>query len=218
MGSSTRKVQQKIKKILQNQIDINKPEELDIVIPKLTIETIKMKKTRKYFGDKDFLNLLQGGVLCVQAINQKKYKEYLGLEEYIEDYVTDELATEKVLEAILDKIEEDNSIESLLMLKAFKLAMAKVLLDENRDLYNFVLEFCGNTLFLIVMENINEAMSDVYKEKNTSDYEKNVKEVAFKWVEVNIKDNINNFIDGKIKVDEFIEKLIIEINNIKDEF
>ncbi|AEY65838.1 hypothetical protein [Clostridium sp. BNL1100] len=221
MGSSTRKIQAKIKKILSpGSHDDSYTVELDKAIPLVMIETLRMRKTRKYFGDKDFLNLMTGGVQSVQALGGGKVKEFFSDEDF--DFSKDignDLETERVLESILNKIENDiEDIDSSLLLKAFKITMTKILMEKNFDLYYFVNDFCVNALFLIVMENINESVIDTYDEKQVKDYDSKIKLKANQWVDKNLKDTILEYINEKITINELIDTLTKKVENSKGDF
>lgn len=221
MGSSTRKIQAKIKKILSpSSHDDSNTVELDKAIPLVMIETLRMKKTRKYFGDKDFLNLMTGGVQSVQALGGGKVKGFFVTEDF--DFNKDEnsdLATEKVLEAILNKIESEiEDIDSSLLLRAFKITMTKILMEKNFDLYYFVNNFCVNSLFLIIMENINESIIDTYDEKQVKEYDSKIKLKADHWVAKNLKETILEYVNNKITINELIDTLTKKVENSKGDF
>ncbi|QIB26278.1 hypothetical protein [Caloranaerobacter azorensis] len=81
--------------------------------------------------------MLHGGILFLQSFKSGNYREHFNIEEDIEKIdPTDTITVEKILESILDKIEEKNEIELSLLLRAFKITMAKMILENNKDLYS----------------------------------------------------------------------------------
>ena len=130
MGSSVRKTSAKIKKLLKDTIELNPSVDCKEVIPQVAVETLRSKKTKGYFGDKDFVVLAGGGFACFKRVKE------VGLDTFLQDYniQREELTVievQKIIEVILDRIEEENGeIDSILILSAFQSAMANMLLGK----------------------------------------------------------------------------------------
>lgn len=214
MGTSTRKMQDKIKKILENSKKQN--ENFDDVIENVCYETLRAKKVKKYFGDDDFTKLVSQGVVSLNAIKSGRINDYIDNEEPIDINHIDEIEANKILDKILDKIEEEyDDIESALILAAFKVAMAESILNNGKyDERSFIMFFCSNILFRIIMEHVNESMYEVYKDKNTEDYTNKIKKYAKDWTSDHLQNSINKYLEDKninSLVDEIIKRAGEEI-------
>ncbi|MFL0165260.1 hypothetical protein [Candidatus Clostridium helianthi] len=214
MGSSTRKIQQKIKKIISDSKG-----ELDDTLPKVINETIRMKKAKKYFGDKDFGNLVTGGMSGISALSSGKFGKDYGIEYDInleESIIKDKIKTEQIIEAILDKVEENQEIENGLILAAFKATMAEIILNNLLNSEAFLKKFMCNLLYSLIMENINEALIEIYDDIHTKDFRDRVKKFANDTIEEYMSKPIKDYIEKKIDLAVIIEKVSKLNENIKD--
>lgn len=66
MGSSVRKTSAKIKKLLKETIDLNPTVDCKEVIPQVAEQTLRSRKTKAYFGDKDFAVLAGVALLALK--------------------------------------------------------------------------------------------------------------------------------------------------------
>ena len=208
MGSSTRKIQDKIKKILINDGDVL---QIDEGISKAIQETLKLKKSKKYFGDKDFTKLISGGISGIVSIGSGNFKNDYNFDfdfnfEDIESL--DPLTVEQIIEIILGKIEETEEIENNLILSAFKISMAELILNGELSTYIFVKNFICTVLYYLIMENVAEAVLEVYEDIQSKDFNNKIKSFACKAVESNMKNTINDFISGKIELDQLIKDIV----------
>lgn len=90
MGSSVRKTTAKIKKLLKDTVETNPTVECKEIIPQVAVETLKSKKTKGYFADKDFVVLAGGGFACF-----KKVKE-VGIDNFLKKYDVGSLEKNKL--------------------------------------------------------------------------------------------------------------------------
>lgn len=70
MGSSVRKTSAKIKKLLKETIELNPSVDCKEVVPQVAEQTLRSRKTKGYFGDKDFVVLAGGGFSCFKRQQQ----------------------------------------------------------------------------------------------------------------------------------------------------
>lgn len=214
MGSSTRKIQQRIKKIISDSKG-----ELDDTLPIVINETIRMKKAKKYFGDKDFGNLIAGGMSGISALSSGSFRKEYGIEYDIkleENIIQDEIKIEQIIEAILDKVEENQEIENGLILAAFKATMAEIILNNLLNSEEFIKKFMCNLLYSLIMDNINEALIEIYDEIHTKDFRDRVKKFANNTIETYMSQPIKNYIEKKIELAALIEKVSKLNENIKE--
>lgn len=212
MGSSVRKTSEKIKKILKETIEINPSVECKEVIPQVAVETLRSKRTKGYFADKDFVVLAGGGFACF-----KKVKE-IGIGNFLKEYdIVDEKPTiievQKIIESILDKIEDESGeIDSPLILVAFQTAMTKMLLNEMSEPAEFLTVFCENFISMVIREDANEALIASFRDSSTEVLDKNILDFSKKYVEDNFEELIVKCSNGEFQIDELIQKLQDTLN------
>ncbi|GAA0685476.1 hypothetical protein [Clostridium cadaveris] len=214
MGSSTRRIQQKIKKIISDSQN-----GLDETLPKVINETMKMKKAKQYFGDKDFENLINGGLLGISALNSGSFGKLYDFEYNIDlgkITIKDELKIEQIIEAILDKIEKNDEIENALILTSFKATMAEIILDNLLSSEAFIKKFMCNLLYSLIMENINEALIEFYDDIHTNDFRDKVKKFSCDSIENYMSETIKEYIEHKIELDVLIDKVTKLNENMKE--
>ena len=212
MGSSVRKITAKIKKLLKDTIELNPTVESEEVIPQVAAETLRSKKTKGYFADKDFAVLAGGGFACF-----KKVKE-VGIDKFLEEYnIQNEKLTfieaQKITESILDKIEDENGeVDSLLILSAFQTAMTKMLLNKLTDPAKFLILFCETFISMIIREDANEALTSMFKDSSSDIFNKNIETFSQNYVKENFFDLIIKCNSGEIQIKELIQKLQDTLN------
>lgn len=215
MGSSTRKIQKKIKEILSKN-----REPIEDVLPKVIAETIRMKKVKNYFGDKDFENLVTAGIAGVSSLCSGTFnKDYnLGYEVQLEQIKKeDTIKVEQIIESILDKVEDESQeIENSLILSSFKVTMAEIILDNSISSETFLKKFMNNLLYSLIMENINEAVIEVYDDINSNNFKDKVREFSNNIIAVHMSKPIYDYINKNIELEHLIEKIIQLNENIKE--
>lgn len=204
MGSSTRKIQKKIKDILKQG---GNDQQLDVAIPKVVNETLRLKRSKKYFGDKDFVNLMSGGLASIASISSGTFKREYDIEFDFDGEQLTELSVEKIIENILDRVEQNEQIENSLILSAFKASMADLILNKDITSIGFVSKFITNVLYLLIMENINEALLEQFEEVHTNDFDDRIKKFANNVVSTNMKDYIASFTRGNSTLEDLISQL-----------
>lgn len=214
MGSSTRKIQQKIKKIISDSEG-----GIDDTLPKVINETLRMKKTKQYFENKDFQSLISGGLSGVSALSSGNFNKYYDLEYDInlkEHKIEDNVKIEQIIEAILDKIEKDGEIENGLILTAFKATMTEIILNNLLSSEVFIKKFLCNLLYSLILENINEALIEFYDNVHTSDFRDRVKKFSCNTIETYMSKPIKEYMENKIDLDSLIDKISKLYENVKD--
>ena len=212
MGSSVRKTSAKIKKLLKDTIELNPSVDCKEVIPQVAVETLRSKKTKGYFGDKDFVVLAGGGFACFKRVKE------VGLDTFLQDYniQREELTiieVQKIIEVILDRIEEENGeIDSILILSAFQSAMANMLLGKLTEPTEFLSIFCEIFISMIIREDANEALTSMFRDISTETFNKSIEEFSKRYVKENFMVLIENCSNGEIQIEELIKKLQDTLN------
>src|SRR5690554_2841675 len=107
MGTSIRKTSAKIKKLLNDALQENPQVSIDAIVPKVAKETIRTKKTKYYFGDKDFVVLAGGGLACFRKMAS------IGYDSFVKEHQCDPadisvVEIQQIIESILEGIEQEN--------------------------------------------------------------------------------------------------------------
>ena len=205
-------VKRKIKKLLKDTIELNPSVDCKEVIPQVAVETLRSKKTKGYFGDKDFVVLAGGGFACFKRVKE------VGLDTFLQDYniQREELTVievQKIIEVILDRIEEENGeIDSILILSAFQSAMANMLLGKLTEPTEFLSIFCEIFISMIIREDANEALTSMFRDISTETFNKSIEEFSKRYVKENFMVLIENCSNGEIQIEELIKKLQDTLN------
>jgi len=207
MGTSVRKTSAKIKKLLRDTVEANpniKPEE---IIPEVANQTIKSKKAKAYFGDKDFVVLSGGGMSCFSKIASEGYESFY--HEY--DVDGDNLSAidiQKIIEAILDTIEQENGdIQSSFILNAFKAAMTKALLENITNPIDFLTIFCEIFLAMIVREDASEEILAQFNSTSPSKIDETIASFSREYVKTNLSLCIRDCVTKGADIQTLIQSL-----------
>lgn len=212
MGSSVRKTSAKIKKLLRDTIELNPSVECKEVIPQVAVETLRSKKSKGYFADKDFATLAGGGFACFKRVKE------VGIDKFLQEYnIRDEKLTvievQKIIESILDKIEDENGeIGSVLILAAFQSAMTNMLLNKLTDPAKFLNVFCETFISMIIREDANEALTSIFKNTSAEIFNKNIEEFSKNYVNEYFSELIIKCNNGEIQISELMQKLQDTLN------
>lgn len=216
MGSSVRKTSAKIKKLLKETIDLNPTVDCKEVIPQVAEQTLRSRKTKAYFGDKDFAVLAGGGFACF-----KKAKE-IGFDSFLQEYniATDKLTiieVQKIIETILDKIEDERGeIDSLMILSAFQSTMTKMLLNKLDEPEEFLNSFCQIFITMVIREDASEELTTAFKDASVDELNKNIEEFALNYVHEKFSTLINQCNKGEIQIEELIKKMQEKLGKVKE--
>ena len=198
--------------MLKDTIELNPSVDCKEVIPQVAVETLRSKKTKGYFGDKDFVVLAGGGFACFKRVKE------VGLDTFLQDYniQREELTVievQKIIEVILDRIEEENGeIDSILILSAFQSAMANMLLGKLTEPTEFLSIFCEIFISMIIREDANEALTSMFRDISTETFNKSIEEFSKRYVKENFMVLIENCSNGEIQIEELIKKLQDTLN------
>lgn len=216
MGSSVRKTSEKIKKLLKESIDMTPDIDSKDLVPQVAVETLKSKKTKNYFSDKDFIILVGGGFSCFKKIREVGYDSFLKVYDLKDDKLT-LVDVQKIIESILDNIEvQSGEIDSSLILSAFQSAMTYMLLKELSDPKEFLVEFCERFIKMLVREEACEELMEAFSTVSEIDLDKQIADFSVTYVKDNFLDLIDECNNGNIKIDELIKRMQEKLKNPKE--
>lgn len=214
MGSSTRNIQKKIKNIIQSA----GKENIDDNLSEIVFETLKLRKNKSFFYSDEFGNAIMGGVSVLNSIKSGNLPEIKDEIDLLVDNKEKSLVIQKILEDILDNLEiNGNMITDELILRAFKITMADMLLDASLSIVDFVKLFVKTSLYLMILEDTHEANIDEFDFVKINDIEDNFKKIANELVEKYLAKDIIKFINEEIQFNDLRESIVnLKSRLIKD--
>lgn len=210
MGSSVRKTSQKIKKLLNEAIENNPNTNVADIIPNVAEQTLRSKRAKGYFGDKDFIALAGGGLACFKKVSAIGYENFL--HEYsLEPGRLSVIDATKIVESILNSIEEDTGeIESPLIFSAFQTTMTQMLLNGMTNPEDFLTLFCEKFITLIIREEAGEELLDTFKNTTNENFNKPIEDFAKKYVREKFSSHIKKC-DSQEQITDLIKQLQAEL-------
>lgn len=207
MGTSVRKTSVKIRKLLNDTLQDNPQVSIDAVVPKVAEETIRAKKTKDYFGDKDFVVLAVGGLACFRKMSS------IGYDSFVKEHQCDPadisvVEIQQIIEFILEGIEQENGdIQSSFILNAFKLTMTNVLMNKITDPTVFLTRFCQVFLDMIIREQASEELSNIFKDIAPDKLDDAISRFTNEYVEQHFSDCIERCVLDGMDVSELVIEL-----------
>jgi len=211
MGTSKRNIDDKIKKMLKQK---STPQEIEQVIPEITVEILTKKKINNFFSDKEYETVIGAGIKGISSLLSGNFMDDYSYEG---DIATDTPTIQRIIEAILVKVEEDQSIQSDFLLRALKYALAVSIKDgtEEEKFSIFINEFTYYILYLMISESIIEALGDEFTESPTSEIDQKIKQISRHILNAKLKIIIDNYLSGEVTLEELIKSTIDIASNIK---
>lgn len=207
MGSSVRKTSAKIKRLLKETIELNPSVDCKEVVPQVAEQTLRSKKTKGYFGDKDFVVLAGGGFSCFKKAKAIGFEGFLNEYEIKSEKLT-VIDVQKIVESILDNIEEEKGeIDSLMILSAFQSAMTEMLLNKMTEPETFLSLFCETFITMVIREDASEELSAAFKDTDIDIVNRDIKDFAHDYVNDNFGQLIHQCSNDEIEIEELIQKL-----------
>lgn len=207
MGSSVRKTSAKIKRLLKETIELNPSVDCKEVVPQVAEQTLRSKKTKGYFGDKDFVVLAGGGFSCFKKAKAIGFEGFLNEYEIKSEKLT-VIDVQKIVESILDNIEEEKGeIDSLMILSAFQSAMTEMLLNKMTEPETFLSLFCETFITMVIREDASEELSAAFKDTDIDIVNRDIKDFAHDYVNDNFGQLIHQCSNDEIQIEELIQKL-----------
>lgn len=205
MGSSTRNIDKKIKKMIQN---IGK-ENIDNNLNEIVLETLRLRKHKSFFYNSEFGDAVLGGVSVLNSIKAGRLPQIKDEIDLLISNNENVLRVQRILESILDALENNGqTITDELILRAFKSTMAKILLDPSLEVEDFVKDFVKAALYLLTLEDTHEANIDEFDFIKIDEIEENFRKITDELVEKYLKSEIYKFVNNDIEFDELREAIV----------
>lgn len=206
MGTSKRKLNEKIKQLIQN----NSSKDIKESVPIATSEIITEKELDKVFKEDSFRLFVVAGI---NGINRVRAGEFGEID--FEEIKINEVTLQEIIQRILDIVEETVDTDFAdVMLRAFKLALTATL-KEDKAILEFVLDFCFYLIFLLVQGELIEAFSDVYTDFGHDQINDLIKQQVRLIVSEELNDLITDYVDGKVQLKVLLKQITSKANAVK---
>ncbi len=210
MGSSTKKIQKKIQKIMK-EMGHDTPT-IDNNITTIFNESIKLRKNKSFFTNDGFGNAIAGGVSIIGSISSGKMPKILEEIELLDKASNKDLATQEILNSILDSLEQDNKkFENELLLRAFKITMSELLLNKDLSICKFIELLVKKCMYLLLIEDTNEASLEEFGFIQTPKIQEKLEERSNYVVDKYLMDDIIKYSKKEIE----FAVLVNSITNLK---
>lgn len=199
MGTSKRRASEKIKRLLSDGIR----QDIEKAIPQVTSEVLTDKRISREVEKDQLRILIKAAIGGIGGIRQGGFCGF----EY-EEVLSNPLTMTQCIEKILEYAESEFEGEfSEILLQAFRMAIA-ITINEEKDINEFLAEFCVNLIFLIVQEEAIEAISDVYIDVNHEQINLLIKEQARRIVNDEISALINQHLQQQLDLKNLVAKIV----------
>lgn len=209
MGTSSRRINRKIKELLEKF----NPETVEQAIPTIVPPVLRVKGTNKFFSD-EFTVAIGIGVKGATVLSNREPEEDLPIELPV---TSDPISIERFIEAIIEFVGEDAFEEESPVKPALKYALTesvKTATIENK-IFIFLREFCYCLLYLLISTQAAEALSEHFSSEAETNLDNKLKQVARKITEDHLINEIIAYNASSITLDTLIESVTKKVESIK---
>lgn len=195
MGTSKRRIENKVKQILSNQ----PIEKINEYAPKITEVILSPKNLSETFQEETFSS--DTLVFIKKQFTSLSTSGYQGKskKELEEDLITQE----DFLNSILELIEDEFEIDSKILLKAFKIIMAKFIKKEF-DIYSFAQLLFHEVISQLLRKDLQDTLKDSYENLTYNQIQEMVSSSTSRIMGPEIFEKINDFINKKCTLSEVL--------------
>lgn len=195
MGTSKRRIENKVKQILSN----NPIESLNNYAPKITEVILSPQNLTETFQEEHFSP--DTFVLIEKHFSTLKSSGFGGKskEEIQEDLITQE----EFLNSILELIEDNFEIDSKILLKSFKITMAKFIKGDF-DVYSFAQLLFYEVVSQLLLKDLQDTLKDSYEDLSYSSIQDMVASSTSCIMSEEVFDKINDFVNKRSTLSEVL--------------
>lgn len=197
MGTSKRRLNDKIKTLLRNQplTDLSKN------APEVTREILTNRVLERNLNE---TVLLKSFDVVSNAFITAKVSGYNG--KTLKELKEDEISREEFFESIIDEIEKEATIDSKILKKAFKLVMAQIL-DGEFDVDIFAQLLFYKVIFLILEQELYDTLKDIYEQLSRKQIETILTNATDRIFTTTVNNEIQRFIKKEIPLTSVLQKI-----------
>jgi hypothetical protein len=197
MGTSKRRLNDKIKTLLRNQplTDLSKN------APEVTREILTNRVLERNLNE---TVLLRSFDVVSNAFITAKASGYNG--RTLKELKEDEISREEFFESIIGEIEKESIIDSKILKKAFKLVMVQFL-DGEFDVAIFAQLLFYKVIFLILEQELYDTLRDIYEELSRKEIEIILTNATDRIFTATVNNEIQRFIKKEIPLTSVLQKI-----------
>jgi hypothetical protein len=197
MGTSKRRLNDKIKTLLRNQplTDLGKN------APEVTREILTNRVLERNLNE---TVLLRSFDVVSNAFITAKASGYNG--RTLKELKEDEISREEFFESIIGEIEKEAIIDSKILKKAFKLVMVQFL-DGEFDVAIFAQLLFYKVIFLILEQELYDTLRDIYEELSRKQIEIILTNATDRIFTATVNNEIQRFIKKEIPLTSVLQKI-----------
>ncbi|AGE21369.1 MULTISPECIES: hypothetical protein [Geobacillus] len=197
MGTSKRRLNDKIKTLLRNQplTDLSKN------APEVTREILTNRVLERNLNE---TVLLRSFDVVSNAFITAKASGYNG--RTLKELKEDEISREEFFESIIGEIEKEAIIDSKILKKAFKLVMVQFL-DGEFDVAIFAQLLFYKVIFLILEQELYDTLRDIYEELSRKQIEIILTNATDRIFTATVNNEIQRFIKKEIPLTSVLQKI-----------
>jgi hypothetical protein len=197
MGTSKRRLNDKIKTLLRNQplTDLSKN------APEVTREILTNRVLERNLNE---TVLLRSFDVVSNAFITAKASGYNG--RTLKELKEDEISREEFFESIIGEIEKEAIIDSKILKKAFKLVMVQFL-DGEFDVAIFAQLLFYKVIFLILEQEFYDTLRDIYEELSRKQIEIILTNATDRIFTATVNNEIQRFIKKEIPLTSVLQKI-----------
>lgn len=208
MGTSKRKLNKEIKKMLQD-VPVEK---INDKTPDVTKKIITLKRINTEFLDEETLNK------CISIIsNQFELLSKEGFNGITQQEIkNDPITTEQFINHILDLIDNEDNLfaDKALLERSFKITMTNCLKDEDLVLTSFIEKLLFNVVKQILIGELHDTLKEVYDELNYDDIELMVNNVSNQIIDNETQRKIDQYIAKDLEFSEVLKSVVEAAKNV----
>ncbi|MCS1393281.1 hypothetical protein ACM1TL_13175 [Lysinibacillus capsici] len=208
MGTSKRKLNKEIKKMLQD-VPVEK---INDKTPDVTKKIITLKRINTEFLDEATLNK------CISIIsNQFEVLSKEGFNGITQQEIkNDPITTEQFVNHILDLIDNEDNLfaDKALLERSFKITMTNFLKNEDLVLTSFIEKLLFNVVKQILIGELHDTLKEVYDELNYDDIELMVNNVSNQIIDNETQRKIDQYIAKDLEFSEVLKSVVEAAKNV----
>jgi hypothetical protein len=212
VGTSTRRINKKIKEILQQKA----PMDVDQVIPDIYNEVMKVKSVNRFYSS-EFSIAVGAGINSINAISKGTFQQDYKFETAVND---DPITRQRIIEAILNFIGDDAFEDDSPVKTALKYALTEAVRvggDAEEKLFLFMSEFCYCLIYLLISGQSAEALTEYFTGISATYLDEKIKSTARGIVSSSLVPHIREYIAGRMSLEALISVITEKVASLKIE-
>jgi|GEM_PF-2372810 len=208
MGTSKRKLNKEIKKMLQD-VPV---ENINDKTPDVTRRILTFKRINAEFLDEPTLNRCMG--IIFKQFESLKNEGFNGI--FKEELKNDPITVEQFVNHILDLIDSEDTLftDKALLERSFKVSMTDCLKNDDLEINIFIEKLLFNVVKQILIGELHDTLKEVYDELEYEDIEVMVSNVANQIMDNETQNRIGKYIGKEMEFKEVLKVVVEAAKNV----